>query len=86
MASSHNGGSYHLPITWPFRAAGTVMIATIVWFCTGWGIRDLGPEERLWNHMPIFWLGLLVTFALCVVGGVVNMAQARRRQAALAQE
>ncbi|MCB0881279.1 MAG: hypothetical protein KDC33_03555 [Thermoleophilia bacterium] len=84
--ASHNDGPYYLPITWPFRAAGTVVIAAVVWFCTGWGIRDLGPEERLWNHMNVFWLLLAVAFVLCVLGGIINMAQSRRRQAAIAQE
>lgn len=84
MASSHDGDNDYLPITWPFRAAGTVLLLTVVWFCTGWGIRDLGPEERLANHMPIFWLGLALTLVLCIVGGVMNMAQAKRRHAAQA--
>ena len=60
MASSHHGEHEMLPITWPFRAAGTVLVLATVWFCTGWGIRDLGPEERLAGHMPVFWSGLLL--------------------------
>lgn len=84
--ASHTDDRYYLPITWPFRAAGTVMVAAVVWFCTGWGIRDLGPEERLWNHMPVFWLLLALALVLCIIGGVVNMAQSRRRREALAHE
>lgn len=82
MASSHDGDNEYLPITWPFRAAGTVLILATVWFCMGWGIRDLGPEERLANHMPVFWLGIALTVALVIVGGIMNYGQSRRRAAA----
>jgi predicted anti-sigma-YlaC factor YlaD len=85
MASSHHGDNEYLPVTWPFRAAGTVMILATVWFCTGWGIRDLSTAEnpvRLSNHMPVFWAGVLLTVVLVVVGGVLNVAQSRRRAAA----
>lgn len=79
MASSHHDENERLPITWPFRAAGTVMVLTTVWFCMGWGIRDLGPEERLSGHMPIFWLGILLTVVLVVFGGIINTVRERRR-------
>lgn len=82
MASSHHGDNLHLPITWPFRAAGTVMILATIWFCTGWGIRDLPGDQRLSGHMPIFWAGIALTIVLCVVGGLMNMGQARKRAAA----
>ncbi|HWH15515.1 MAG TPA: hypothetical protein VNT51_12285 [Miltoncostaeaceae bacterium] len=81
MASSHHDDNEMLPATWPFRAAGTVMILATVWFCTGWGIRDLGPEERLSGHMPVFWF-LIALAVLFVVGGAVyNLMLSRRRTA-----
>lgn len=86
MAASHNGDNEMLPITWPFRAAGTVMILATVWFCTGWAIRDLSvpgeTEVELQAHMPVFWLGIALTVLLVIVGGVMNHAQSRRRAAA----
>jgi hypothetical protein len=85
MASSHNGENEMLPITWPFRAAGTVMILTTVWFCMGWGIRDLGPEERLTWHIELFWAGIALTVALCIIGGIANLARERKRKALVAQ-
>lgn len=84
MASSHHGDNELLPITWPFRAAGTVMILATIWFCTGWGIRDLSTAEhpvRLEGHMPIFWAGIALVVALLIVGGLANVAQGRRRAA-----
>ena len=48
-------------------------------------IRDLSTAEnpvRLSNHMPVFWAGVLLTVVLVVVGGVLNVAQSRRRAAA----
>lgn len=83
MASSHHEEHEMLPITWPFRAAGTVMIFATVWFCTGWGIRDLGPEEELAGHMPVFWASLAVTVVLVVLGAIMNTARERRRLAKL---
>ena len=83
MASSHHGEHEMLPITWPFRAAGTVLVLATVWFCTGWGIRDLGPEERLAGHMPVFWSGLLLAVVLVVLGAIMNTARERRRLAKL---
>lgn len=83
MASSHHGENEMLPITWPFRAAGTLMVLTTVWFCTGWGIRDLGPEEELQGHMPVFWTGIAISVVLVVLGAIMNTARERRRLAKL---
>ncbi|MFN8109550.1 MAG: hypothetical protein U0Y82_06845 [Thermoleophilia bacterium] len=83
MASSHTDENELLPITWPFRAAGTVLILTTVWFCMGWGIRDLGPKEKLPNHMNGFWLGLLLTVVLVVAGALMNWLRERRRLSGL---
>ena len=39
---AHNGdGPQDLPATWPFRAAGTLLIAALIWFCLGFAIEDL---------------------------------------------
>ena len=57
---AHSGMDYpkDLPATWPFRAAGTVFIAAMVWFCMGFAIKDTG--EELSNHMPVFWILILI--------------------------
>ena len=77
MASSHGGANEMLPSTWPFRAAGTVMIFTTIWFCLGWALEDVG--ESLPSHMPIFWAGILLAVALCVFGGVMNTIREKSR-------
>lgn len=69
-----------LPATWPFRAAGTVLLVAFAWFCLGFAVKDMGDE--LWNHMSVFYLLLLVSIVLIIGGAVVNIAQSqgRRRQ------
>jgi len=81
MASSHHDDNEMLPATWPFRAAGTVMILATVWFTTGWGIRDLGPEERLSGHLPVFWALIALAVVLVVAGAAYNYILSRRRAA-----
>jgi peptidoglycan/LPS O-acetylase OafA/YrhL len=67
-----------LPATWPFRAAGTVLIAALAWFCLGYAIEDLGNE--LEGHMPVFWILLAICGALVLVGAVYNIQLERRRK------
>lgn len=78
MAASHHDDTERYPATWPFRAAGTVMIVATFWFATGWGIRDLGPEERLTGHMPVFWALIILAVVLVLAGGAYNFAMSRR--------
>ncbi len=45
--AAHNGdGPQDLPATWPFRAAGTLLIAALIWFCLGFAIEDIGNDAR----------------------------------------
>lgn len=75
---AHNNHDEGLPATWPFRAAGTVMIATLVWFCLGMGLHDVG--EELPNHMPVFYLGILATIVFVLGGAIYNSALERGRR------
>lgn len=81
MASSHQDDNEGVPATWPFRAAGTVMIIATVWFTMGWSIRDLGPDKRLSGHLPVFWALVLLSVVLVIGGAVYNLAMSRRRTA-----
>jgi len=76
---AHSGaGHQDLPATWPFRAAGTIVIVALVWFCAGFAIKDTG--DKLANHLPVFWLMILAAFLIAVGGGVFNVARERRRK------
>lgn len=77
---AHHGGSAHqdLPATWPFRAAGTLLILALSWFCLGFAIEDTG--EHLSGHMPVFWLLILGGLVLTVGGAVANVSKERRRR------
>lgn len=75
---AHNNDDEGLPATWPFRAAGTVMIAALVWFCLGMGLHDVG--ETLPNHMEGFYLGILLTIVLVLGGAIYNSALERGRR------
>jgi hypothetical protein len=65
------------PATWPFRAAGTLLIAAMVWFCLGMGLHDVG--ESLPSYMPIFYSILLAGAVLVIGGAVYNIARERGR-------
>jgi YggT family protein len=54
---AHDEGPSDLPATWPFRAAGTLLVIALAWFCLGFAIKDQG--EELGHHMQVFWLLLL---------------------------
>ena len=75
---AHDTGPYDdLPVTWPFRAAGTLAIIALSWFCLGFAIKDLGGE--LEGHMPVFWLLLLAGLILVIGGAAYNVQRERRR-------
>ena len=80
---AHGGKEYpkDLPATWPFRAAGTVFIVAFVWFCMGFAIKDTGDE--LENHMPVFWILMLIGVVLVVGGAVYNHNREHRRRRSL---
>lgn len=74
---AHDSGPSDLPATWPFRAAGTLLIIALAWFCLGFAIKDQG--EELAHHMAVFWL-LLLAGAIFVIGGAAfNINRERRR-------
>lgn len=73
-----SAGHQDLPATWPFRAAGTLLVVAMVWFCAGFAIKDTGDE--LSGHMPVFWLLILASAILIAGGGAFNIARERRRK------
>ncbi len=81
---AHGGGKEYpkdLPATWPFRVAGTVFIAAFAWFCMGFAIKDQGSE--LDNHMPVFWILLLIGIVFIVGGAAFNINRELRRRRSL---
>jgi thiosulfate reductase cytochrome b subunit len=78
MAAQHGDGPQDLPATWPFRAAGTLLIAALTWFCLGFAIEDLGNE--LEAHMPVFWILLAVGLGFVLIGAAYNIQLERRRK------
>lgn len=76
---AHSGaGHQDLPATWPFRAAGTILILAMVWFCLGFALMDVG--EELSNHLPVFWLLILASVVFVAGGAAFNIARERRRK------
>jgi hypothetical protein len=67
-----------LPATWPFRAAGTLLIAALAWYCLGFAIEDLG--NHLNGHMQVFWILLAIGGALVLAGAAYNIRLERRRK------
>jgi peptidoglycan/LPS O-acetylase OafA/YrhL len=74
---AHEEGPSDLPATWPFRAAGTLVIIALAWFCLGFAIKDQG--ETLAHHMQVFWLLLLAGLILVIGGAAFNISRERRR-------
>jgi hypothetical protein len=74
---AHDTGPSDLPATWPFRAAGTLLIIALSWFCLGFAVKDMG--EELEGHMAVFWLLLLAGLVLVIAGAAVNYQRERRR-------
>jgi membrane protein DedA with SNARE-associated domain len=76
---AHSGAGYEdLPATWPFRAAGTLLIVAMVWFCAGYAIKDNG--STLSNHLPVFWALILASVLLVAGGALYNVSRERRRK------
>jgi hypothetical protein len=74
---AHDEGPSDLPATWPFRAAGTLLIIALAWFCLGFAIKDQGEELK--DHMAVFWLLLLAGLILVIGGAALNIRRERRR-------
>ncbi len=86
MASGHHSEENELlPVTWPFRAAGTIMIFATVWFCLGWAIQGQENGHKLAYHMTVFWWSILATIVLVVAGGIYNWLRERKRLSLLEQ-
>jgi hypothetical protein len=77
MAEHDGDGTY--PATWPFRAAGTIVIAALSWFCLGFALEDQG--RHLPAFYPIFFAGLIVAGVLILGGGLFNVRRERARTA-----
>ena len=43
-------------------------------------IEDIGPDHSLSGHMTVFWVGLLVTLLLVILGAAINIPRGRRRK------
>lgn len=79
MAHS-SAGHQDLPATWPFRAAGTLLIVAMVWFCAGFAIKGTDTGDTLPNHLPVFWLLVLASVVFVAAGAVFNVTRERRRK------
>jgi hypothetical protein len=86
MASEHQEENELLPITWPFRAAGTAMVFATIWYCLGWMIQGQDDPHTLPGHMPVFWYAIYLTIALVIFGGVLNFYRERKRRGLLEQQ
>ena len=75
--ASHDDNS-DLPITWPFRAAGTILMGAIIWFLGGFAVEDAG--EHLPSHLAISQLLVLIAVLLVVGGGIYNGTRERERR------
>jgi hypothetical protein len=78
MAAKDGDAPQDLPSTWPFRAAGTLLIAALAWFCLGFAVEDLGNELN--GHMTVFWALIIAGAVLVLIGAAVNIQRERRRK------
>jgi hypothetical protein len=78
--AQHGSGGQDLPATWPFRLAGTLIIAALVWFCLHFAIKDVGEPPK--GFGLVFWGLILVSLALIIGGALVNWGRERKRRAA----
>ena len=77
MADHHDHDA--LPVTWPFRVAGTLGLVAMAWFCLGFAAEDVGKHlEAFWE---VFWGLIFAGVALCALGAAVNVMRERRRTA-----
>jgi hypothetical protein len=86
MAPEHHDDIEQLPITWPFRAAGAVMVFATFWFCMGWAIQGQNDKYKVGGHMTVFWVAIYLTIALVVFGAVLNFYRERKRRSLLEQQ
>lgn len=77
---AHHTDEEWLPATWPFRAAGTLLLAALVWFCLGAGLHDVG--SHLPAYMAIFQWALVAAVVLVIGGGIYNLTRDPERRAA----
>lgn len=73
-----------LPVTWPFRAAGTLVVLALTWFCFGFAFEDaaLLSEENSATAFPDLpnWLSHgpadqhMNIFFLLLLGAIVLIA------------
>lgn len=75
---AHNSNYEGLSATWPFRVAGTLLIAAFAWFCFGFAVEDMGDE--LANHKPVFWLLILASIVFIAGGALYNLGRTRTRK------
>ena len=78
MAHGSDSAYQDLPVTWPFRLAGTLTLVAMAYFCLGFAIKDMG--EELWKHLTVFYGLLLISALLCIAGGLYNISRERRRK------
>ncbi len=77
--AAQDGDQYKdLPATWPFRAAFTLLLLALTWFCLGFAIEDLGNE--LEAHLTVFWLLLAAGALVALLGAAYNIQLGRRRK------
>ncbi|MGI9538533.1 MAG: hypothetical protein ACR2N6_00110 [Miltoncostaeaceae bacterium] len=77
MADHHDEAP--VPLTWPFRLAGTLGLAAIVWFCLGFAAEDV--EKHLTAFWEVFWGLMFACVAMVVVGAAMNVLRERRHTA-----
>lgn len=77
--AQHAHDGQDLPSTWPFRLAGTLLIAAMVWFTLHFAIKDVGEPPP--GFGLVFWSLVLAAVALCIGGAIVNYGRERKRKA-----
>jgi hypothetical protein len=78
--ASHNEPK-DLPKTWPFTIGGFLILFSMIWFCAGFALKDVG--EELPSHMGIFYGLIVVGVVIMLVGAVFNITNERKRRAKL---
>ncbi len=76
---AHHDNDDGVPLTWPFRAAGTLLLFAMAWFCLGFAAEDFGRDlAAFWG---VFWGLIIASVALIVGGGAFNIYRERARHA-----
>jgi hypothetical protein len=73
--AQHDDHDDPLPLTWPFRFAGLLVLAAMAWFCTGFGLHDVGGE--LAAYYPVFWTLIAVAIVMIIGGAAFNLTKRR---------